>query len=247
MKKYHFITFFCFVVCSCSQTPTVEEEVVENLPTNPKVSQRAVTQKDKEIMPNDPSYRPIRMEGVESIAVPTGSLFQPDNEASLYQLHRKYQVGDMILVKLSESTTSKKSVDFQTDKSSRFELGPVNVTAGPIQIDESDLDIEHNQENEFDTSSEANQSNSLTGDITVYVKEVLPNRNLVVAGEKWITLNTGQEYVRFSGEIRTDDIDASNTIISSKVGNSRIEYSGKGELHSNQEESVINKLFGIFN
>ncbi|GAB2697390.1 flagellar basal body L-ring protein FlgH [Aliiglaciecola sp. 3_MG-2023] len=247
MKTQFLLSLACLVISACSQTPTAEQEVVENLPTNPKVSQRGITQKDKETMPDDPDYRPIRMENVESIAVPTGSLFQPDNVASLYQLHRNYHVGDMILVRLSESTSSKKSLDFQSDKTSKFELGPLSVNAGPIQIDEDDLNIEHNQENEFDASAQTNQSNSLDGDITVYVKEILPNRNLVVAGEKWITLNTGQEYVRFSGEIRTQDIDASNTVVSSKVGNSRIEYSGKGKLHSNQEESMLNKLFGIFN
>ena len=248
MKRQNNTFLCCYIVTlfSCSQTPTVEEQVVEELPTNPAIDQRAIEQKNKEIMPNDPDYRPVRMEEVDIVQVPTGSLFSQINAASLYQLHKNYHVGDMILVKLDETTSSKKSLDYKSDKSSNFKLGPVSVNAGPIKINEGDLSVEHSQKNDTGSSAETKQSNSLSGDITVYVLEILPNRNLVVAGEKWIKLSTGQEYVRFSGEIRTLDIDASNTINSSKVGNARIEYSGKGELQDNQKASVLDKLFSIF-
>lgn len=245
-QKYFVLSYVCFLCFSCAQTPTVEEQVIAESHTNPAVNQRAIDQKNKEIMPNDPDYRPVRMEEVPTVQVPTGSLFDATNVASLYQLHKNFRVGDMILIKLDESTSSKKSLDYKSDKSSSFDLGPVSVNAGPIKINEGAIAIEHNQDSEMDSSAQTNQSNSLNGDITVYVLEVLPNRNIVVAGEKWIKLNTGQEYVRFSGEIRSADIDASNTVISSKVGNTRIEYSGKGDLHDNQKASVLDKLFSIF-
>lgn len=248
MKLKYLQCFYpCIVVlCACSQTPTIEQQVIEDAPSNPLVNQRAVVTKNDQVMPNDPNYKPIHMENIEIVHVPNGSLFNEVNAGSLYQLHKNYAVGDMILVKLDESTSSKKSLNYTSDKSSNFTLGPVSVNAGPIQVAEGDFNIEHSQENDLDSSSNTDQSNSLNGDITVYVLEILPNNNLIVAGEKWIKLNTGQEYVRFSGEVRIADIDASNTIISSKVGNSRIEYSGKGKLHDNQQDSVLDKLFAIF-
>lgn len=246
-RQQNLVLSACCLLCfSCAQTQTTEEQVLEQTPTNPAVNQRAVNQKNKEVMPNDPDYRPIRMEDVATVQVPTGSLFDANNAASLYQLHKNFHVGDMILIRLDESTSSKKSLDYKSDKSSSFGLGPVSVNAGPIKINEGSLSIEHNQDSEMDSSAETKQSNSLNGDITVYVLEILPNRNVVVAGEKWIKLNTGQEYVRFSGEIRSADIDAANTVISSKVGNTRIEYSGKGDLHDNQKSSMLDKLFSIF-
>lgn len=246
MKIKTFIFFIVLTLSACSQTPTIEHQVIEKIPTNPEVSQRAVTQENKEIMPNAPDYRPIRLENVDAIHVPTGSLFNSDNIVSLYQLHKKFSVGDMIMIELDESTSAKKSLKYQSDKSSKFELGPLSISAGTIQIDKDDLNIQHNQENEFDASASSKQSNTLNGSITVFVMEILPNRNLLVAGEKWIILNTGQEYIRFSGEIRTADIDVSNTISSAKVGNARIEYSGKGELHENQQDSMLDKLFAVF-
>jgi flagellar L-ring protein precursor FlgH len=59
-------------------------------------------------------------------------------------------------------------------------------------------------------------------------------------------MNKGKEYIRFSGEVRKQDVDESNTVVSSKVGNALIEYSGTGDLQENQERSVIDKLFAIF-
>ena len=48
----------------------------------------------------------------------------------------------------------------------------------------------------------SSQSNRLDGRITVTVADVLPNGNLVVRGEKWLTLNQGEEYVQISGIVR---------------------------------------------
>ena len=86
----------------------------------------------------------------------------------------------------------------------------------------------------------------MSGSITVYVTGITPAGNLLVTGEKWIMMNRGKEYIRFSGEVRKKDVDESNTVLSSKVGNALIEYSGTGELQDNQQRTVIGKLFSIF-
>lgn len=237
----------CLLVGACGSTPSEEEEVVASSPTNPEVTQRALMQQESEVFPGDPLYRPPRIQSVRSVEVPTGSLFSADQATSLYQLNNKYDVGDMIVVSLDEQTASQKTLDYARQKNSDLELGPLNVTAGPLQIDENDFSIEHEQDSQFSSSADASQSNSLSGTITVYVNEVMPNGNLIVSGEKWLTLNTGKEYIRLTGEIRRQDIDASNTISSAKVGNALIEYSGKGDLQDNQERSLLDKLFTIIN
>jgi len=183
---------------------------------------------------------------VSVVRVPTGSLFDPDNAAGLYELHHNFRVGDMVLIELDEQTSSQKSVDYNEDKSASFQIQPLTVNAGPIHISDDDLNVDHEQGGEFNSSANASQSNTLEGKITVYVVEVLPNNNLVVAGEKWITMNQGKEFIRFSGEVRTKDIDVNNTVSSAKVGNALIEYSGKGELQDNQKRSLLSKLFSIF-
>lgn len=79
----------------------------------------------------------------------------------------------------------------------------------------------------------------MSGSITVEVIEVLANGNLVIRGEKWLTLNTGDEYIRLSGTIRPDDIDFDNTIASNRISNARIQYSGTGTNQDMQEPGFL--------
>ena len=233
------------VVTACSTSITNDEQVIASSPTNPNVKQRAIQPTKTDIERGDPEFRPVRVDPFPAVKVPTGSLFDPDNLGGLYQRNNRYRVGDMILVELAEKTSSKKTLNYSRDKSGNFTLDPVTVNAGPLQINGDKLNADFEQENEFDSSAETKQDNSLEGDVTVYVLEIIPNGNLLVAGEKWMTLNKGEEFIRFSGEIRPSDIDNDNTVSSVKVGNSRIEFSGKGEQQDNQESSLLGKLFGI--
>ena len=235
-----------FTFTGCTQTISQEEEVVASSPTNPKVEQRAVTQSSDEPTPGDPNYAPPRAYPVQQVQIPSGSLFNPELAMGLYERHTHFKVGDMILVKLDEETRSQKSLDFNTDKNSTFDIDPITLKVGGIQIDGDDLEVDHGQESEFNSSAETKQSNSMQGSITVYVTGITPAGNLLITGEKWITMNQGKEYIRFSGEVRKQDVDESNTVLSSKVGNALIEYSGTGELQNNQKRSVIDKLFAIF-
>jgi flagellar L-ring protein precursor FlgH len=235
-----------FTLGGCAQTISEEEVVVASSPTNPQVEQRAISNTEEEPRPGHPDYTPVRAYPTQNVRIPTGSLFNPDMAMGLYERHTHYKVGDMILVKLDEETLSEKSLDFNTDKSSSFDIDPLTLRVGGIQVDNNDLEVDHGQESEFNSSAQTKQSNSMQGSITVYVTGITPAGNLLVTGEKWITMNRGKEYIRFSGEVRKEDVDESNTVMSSKVGNALIEYSGTGELQDTQKRSVIDKLFAIF-
>jgi len=236
----------CCFLTACSNTVPVDEQIVVDSPTNPKVSQRAVSNKKAKVTPGDPKFSPIRSNRIRNIQLPSGSLFNPQQAIGLYQPSNHYQVGDMILVEVSEKTSAKKSLNFKSNKKGHFELEPVAFNAGSIKVGGDDLNAEYKQSKDFDSSAQTNQKNALEGDITVYVTEVLNNGNLMIAGEKWITLNLGEEYIRFSGEVRVSDIGLDHTVHSVRVGNAHIQYSGIGEMQDNQDPSLIGKLFGIF-
>lgn len=48
-------------------------------------------------------------------------------------------------------------------------------------------------------------------------------------------LNNGNEYIRVTGIIRSEDVDSDNTISSQKVANARIQYGGTGDFANTQE------------
>ncbi|KAK0340786.1 hypothetical protein LTR94_029058, partial [Friedmanniomyces endolithicus] len=92
----------------------------------------------------------------------------------------------------------------------------------------------------FNGTGAADQSNSLTGEISVTVAEVYPNGTMLVQGQKRVTLNRGDEFVQIKGIVRTADVDRDNRVESTRVADAQIAYTGKGDVaRSSRREPVL--------
>jgi flagellar L-ring protein precursor FlgH len=190
-------------------------------------------------MPNDPYYAPV----VSSMApVPQrteGSLYQSSYGLNLFDDRKALRIGDIITVTLSERTVSRKSSGVSVAKDSQL-----NFNAGTLLgANVTDLETALQQSRNFSGDAGADQSNSLQGNITVTVADVMPNGNLIVRGEKWMTLNRGDEFIRISGIVRPDDISPDNTVISTRLANAKISYSGTGALADSQSMGWLSRFF----
>jgi flagellar L-ring protein precursor FlgH len=70
----------------------------------------------------------------------------------------------------------------------------------------------------------------LRGAVSVHVLEVLPNGNLVVRGEKQLSLSDGAEAIQVAGIIRPTDVSYNNTVQSGRLANAQFNYKGSGDL-----------------
>lgn len=203
--------------------------------------------------PNDPRYAPVEQYELIPPQQHTGSIFQNGYFEQLWTDQRARRVGDVITVLLQESTTSNKSHATTISKDSDVSnvaptlLGTTpSLKAGDIFTNSSsnlDLSTSIDSSRAFSGNADADQSNSLTGSITVTVSEVLPNGLLRVRGEKWLTLSTGEEFIRVTGLIRPLDIQTDNTILSNQIADSRITYSGTGDFAEVNRQGWLAKLF----
>lgn len=196
------------------------------------------------VLPNDPDFAPILPEMEEEPIVPTGSLFKPNYVNNIYSDSKAHRVGDIISVVLNESTQAQKSAKSEVTKENSGGLNPIiGLGGGPVTLDGQSIQFGYNQTTEFAGDAKADQGNSLSGNISVHVLRVLANGNLMIRGEKWMTLNNGDEYVRLTGVIRAQDISSTNTIDSGKVANARIQYSGTGTFADAQEQGWLTQFF----
>ena len=117
------------------------------------------------------------------------------------------------------------------------------VGGRPVTVKGYDTSIGLSNRSDFSGGSDASQSNSLSGQISVSVIRVLANGNLMVRGEKWLMLNNGNEYVRVTGIVRSEDVSSDNTVSSQRIANARIQYGGTGDFASTQERGWLSKFF----
>ncbi|WP_412972724.1 flagellar basal body L-ring protein FlgH [Glaciecola sp. MF2-115] len=198
----------------------------------------------KPVTANDPYYAPAVPTMTRDEIVEDGSLFNKAMANSLYSDVKARRVGDIITVRLSENTNASKSAGTTSSKETSVDLNPiVGLGGNVINIGKESIQLGVDSSNDFTGDAQANQSNSLTGNISVTVVEVLPNQNLIIRGEKWLTLNNGDEYIRLTGVIRSADISPTNEIQSTKIANARIQYSGKGSFAQAQEKGWLTKFF----
>ena len=180
-------------------------------------------------------------------AAEDGAIYRPTSAITLFEDNKARRVGDTITVRLAERTQASKSASTDAKKNSKTDTGAptllgTNITANGKDILSNDWETSQ----EFAGKGSSSQSNSLNGNITVTVAEILPNGNLLVRGEKWLTLNQGEEYVQVSGIVRPADIAVDNSIPSYKVADARITYSGNGVVPDANRAGLISRFFMKF-
>lgn len=184
---------------------------------------------------------------VEDLAVApamNGAIYQAGRDVALFENAVARNVGDLVVIRLAEQTQASKSATTTTKKSSSADLPGPTIAGRPVTVNGTPvLQMGMENETEFNGSGSSAQSNRLRGEISATVVRRLANGNLVVRGQKWLTLNQGSEYVRVEGVIRPIDIQPDNTIESWKIANARIGYGGKGSLADANKPGLLARFF----
>jgi flagellar L-ring protein FlgH len=203
------------------------------VPQPAHASKKAKMPKVSEYAPTLPSAAP---------ATPAnGSIFQASlGYAPLTSGARASSVGDLVTIVLVEATQAQKTNSASTDRSGSASITP--PTTGPLSFFKS-TDASLGAGSTFAGKGAAEQSNQLTGNITVTIAEVRPNGTFLVRGEKHLTLNRGDEVIQISGLVRASDIDSTNSVLSTRIADAHITYTGKGEIARASTQGWLGRFF----
>ncbi|AKJ30347.1 flagellar basal body L-ring protein FlgH [Caldimonas brevitalea] len=191
-----------------------------------------------------PSVAPPPVDDVPPVAMapkPKGSaggVFVGGSSWSMTADGRAFQPGDVLTVILQETTQASKKADTSIGKDSG-----VSIKAPVLAGKTLKADVGVDATREFSGSASSTQQNTLQGAITVVVHEVLPNGLLRVNGQKVLSLNQGEEFIRLSGYVRSTDVDNDNRVSSQRIANARITYAGQGALADANNAGWLTRLF----
>ncbi len=166
-----------------------------------------------------------------------GSLYYAGDSLSLFDDSRAHRIGDIITINLAEKFDAKKKDEAKYEKQNAQQYGLNGKLAGSATIAGGNVSVpglgtgiglSYGSTGKFKGKADVKQNSSLKGSIAVTVVQVIPNGNLVIRGEKWITIHDGDEVIRFAGIIRPEDIRPDNTIDSAKVADVRLIYKDVG-------------------
>jgi len=184
-----------------------------------------------------PQFAPVTPLPRETNKQVTGAIFATDSTDLWQAKRRDYRVGDIITVLLSESTQAARSLNNETSRESSNDVVPAGLATA---IQSANVTMNGNRLLDGLKTDGAAISNkgtgvadqraSLSGSVAATVIEVQANGNLVVRGEKQLSLSEGGEVIQVSGVIRPDDVSAINTVQSRRLANAQISYKAVGDL-----------------
>lgn len=184
----------------------------------------------------------------------TGSIYQAGYDIALYNDVKARRIGDILTIVLSENHNAQKTAESEIGRTTNSSITNPTILGTTPRFDlpgvlplantqNNTLESSFAADHDFKGDGDAKLSNSLTGNVTVTVADVLPNGNLVVRGEKRLNINQGNEYIKIAGIVRPVDIATDNTVPSTKVADATIVYNGDGALADSNRAGWLTRFF----
>ncbi len=171
-------------------------------------------------------FAPVYEETVSFVPAPvTGGIYSGGSGGLFVSDRKATATGDVLTVQFTERFQATKSQAASGSRSSSYEIDLPDILTGGFD----DGELTNGTDQSFRGAGGAAQSNSFTGRLTVSVVRVLPNGHLEIMGQKRLTLNNGNEFVRLTGVVRPEDIGPDNVVLSDRIAHADIRYIGAGD------------------
>ncbi|MDE1180683.1 flagellar basal body L-ring protein FlgH [Paraburkholderia sp.] len=171
-----------------------------------------------------------------------GSIYQAGVSVALYETPRAQHIGDVLTIILSESYTGSNAATANASRASEISAEAADKSTGAAARLARLFNI-GSSSTTFKGSGNLTDTNAMSGTLAVMVIGTMPGGNLMVSGEKVISMNGNRDRLRLSGVVNPRDIGLNNYVESGKVANARIEQAGVGMLADSTTLGWLQKMF----
>lgn len=161
-------------------------------------------------------------------------LYSRESYDALAADHRALRAGDNLTVVVTEITSSTTDARTTADKD--------GTVSGSATLHQRQQQAAFNLNETFNGGGSIERSGKLLARLTVVVQSVEPDGNLRVKGEQNIVVNGDKQKLIVEGRVRQQDVAADNTVLSSRLSEARISYTGDGVLSEKQRQGLLTRI-----
>lgn len=166
------------------------------------------------------------------------AMFDASTYQSLISDQRAFRVGDALTVLIQESAAASSTVDSSANRSTDLDI------RGQL-IGKPQRGLNGSVSSSSDGGGQTVRAGRVTGQITVTVREVLPNGEMLIQGQQTVDLNDEKQVISVSGRVRARDISENNSVLSSRIANAEISYNGQGYIAEKSQPSLLSRFFNF--
>lgn len=166
------------------------------------------------------------------------SLYTPASYQSYTSDLRPRRVGDLVTVMVYENASASSSANTSAGRDAGVGLD----VRTPGQSHGAGIKAN----NQMDGRGRTAREGRVLAQITVAIKEILPQGDLVIAGEQLLEVNSEKQQIRIEGRVRAQDISDANVVLSTRIADARITYAGQGDLADVQRPAWWQRFLTLF-
>lgn len=167
-----------------------------------------------------------------------GSLYQEGKFRALTADNKAYRAGDLITVMIYETSSATSAANTSTGRDAKVGVDLVGTGKSAHAAAGTG--------NSLEGRGRTQRQGQVLAQITVTVKSVTDNGDLLIAGEQLLEVNNEKQQIKLQGRVRASDVSDSNTVLSTRVADAKISYVGEGDLADKQRPSWWQKMLSWF-
>ena len=174
------------------------------------------------------------------LAAAATSLYKPATYQPLTSDLRMRKVGDLITVMVYESASASTTANTSVGRAANVGLELQGTGTGVSYA------AGINAANQTDGRGRTQREGKVLAQITVTIKAITAGGDLLIGGEQLLDINNERQQIAVEGRIRPQDVSDTNVVLSTRIANAKISYSGQGDLADKQRPAWWQRFLTLF-
>jgi flagellar L-ring protein precursor FlgH len=166
----------------------------------------------------------------------------------LYDDTSAARVGDIVVIKIDEKDIASHQANTKLNKADDTNYGIPNAVGfiAALKTKYPDVDpaklFSTSSSQKFTGEGAVTREGVVTATLPVRVAQVMPNGDLYVEGTKVVMVGDEEHHIYMSGIVRKLDLADDSSVLSSRIADAEIEYTGRGDISDTQRRGWLARL-----